>query len=272
MRDKLTQAGYDSPADTSLILLQHTLKQSKSWVLSHGEYQLTPQEQNTLQTVINKVKQGLPLPYILGYWDFFGRRFSVTPAVLIPRPETELLVELAIQHARLYIQPRIVDVGTGSGAIAVSLAAELPSAVVIGVDLSMAALRVAQGNSHQLSKSSVHFLQANLLAPCSAQFDLICANLPYIPSGTLSSLPVSRWEPRLALDGGVSGLDVIEKLLEQAQSRLSPTGVVLIEIESSLGAETLAIAQATFPNAQHRLIQDLAGHDRIVEIRQGINS
>lgn len=238
-------------------------------MLSHGEYQLTPQEQHTLQINLNKIEQGIPLPYILGYWEFFGRMFTVTPDVLIPRPETELLVEYAIQHARRHPQLGIVDVGTGSGAIAVSLAAELHSAVVIGVDLSMAALRVAQGNSHQLSQSRVHFLQANLLAPLSAQFDLICANLPYIPSGTLSSLTVSRWEPRLALDGGESGLDAISKLLEQAQPRLSPTGVVLIETESSLGAETIAAAQAVFPNAQHRLIQDLAGHDRIVEIRLG---
>lgn len=238
-------------------------------MLSHGEYQLTSQEKNALQLSLNKAQQGVPLPYILGYWDFYGRRFSVTPDVLIPRPETELLVEHAIQHARRWEQPRIVDVGTGSGAIAVSLAAELPKAIILGVDLSMAALRVAQANAHHLCTGRVHFLQSDLLAPFSAQFDLICANLPYIPSQTQATLAVSRWEPHLALDGGESGLDAIRSLLEQAQSRLSPAGVILLETESSLGTETLTAAQAAFPGAHHRLIRDLAGHDRIVEIQQG---
>ena len=213
--------------------------------------------------------QGVPLPYVLGRWDFYGRTFSITPDVLIPRPETELLVEHALQHAGAIRQPLIIDVGTGSGAIAVTLAVECPGATVLGADLSMAALRVAHTNAQRLCPSKVSFFQADLLAPFSTQFDLVCANLPYIPRQELNHLPVSQWEPKLALDGGESGLEVICTFLEQAQTRLSPSGMILLEIHASLGAETLAAAQAAFPSAQHQLIPDLAGLDRMVVIQQG---
>lgn len=241
-------------------------------MLSHSEYEPIPAEHATLLICTEQYLQGVPLPYILGSWEFFGRTFLVTPNVLIPRPETEDLVELALEHARHLHSPRILDVGTGSGCIAVSLAAELPTAIVLGVDLSMAALRVAQHNALHLGQSRVRFLQADLLTPFSAQFDLICANLPYIPSQTLATLAVSSWEPRLALDGGESGLEAIQRLLDQAQSRLAPNGVILLETDSTLGSETLLAAQKAYPHAHHRLIQDLAGLDRIVEIRQGYYS
>lgn len=271
LREKLNHFGCDTPGNTSLILLQHALNQPKSWILSHGEYQLNPQEDNTLQISLNAYLQGVPLPYVLGYWDFYGRTFQLTPDVMIPRPETELLVEKAIQHARSLQKPRIIDVGTGSGAIAVSLAAELPKAVVMGVDLSMAALRVAQVNAQRLCASKICFIQADLLTTFSGCFDLVCANLPYLPRQTLSTLSVSKWEPLLALDGGETGLDAIQKLLRQAQTRLSPLGMVLIETDASLGAETLAAAQAAFPKAQHQLISDLTGRDRIVAIQRNKN-
>jgi len=163
-------------------------------------------------------------------------------------------------------QPCIIDVGTGSGAIAISLASEIPGATVLGVDLSLAALRIAKINAQRLCPSRVTFVQGDLLMPFWRKFDLICANLPYIPRYTLPNLSVSQWEPKLALDGGETGLEVIYALLSQAQSRLSPTGVILLETEASLGVETLAAAQTVFPNAQQQLIQDLAGHDRLVEI------
>jgi release factor glutamine methyltransferase len=268
LKEKLAMGGCDSPGQTSLLLLQHALKQPKSWVLSHSEYEPTPEEHQVLHKNAKQYLQGMPLPYILGSWEFFGRTFQVTPDVLIPRPETEDLVELALEHARHLESPLIVDVGTGSGCIAISLAAELPTATVLGIDLSMAALRVAHQNARHLGQSRVRFLQSDLLTSFSAQFDLICANLPYIPSQTLTTLPVSRWEPRLALDGGKTGLEAIQRLLNQAQSRLAPNGVILLETETTLGNKTLVAAQEYFPHAHLRLIRDLAGLDRIVEIRQ----
>ncbi|MBW6466400.1 MAG: peptide chain release factor N(5)-glutamine methyltransferase, partial [Brevefilum sp.] len=143
LRAALANGGCESPGDTSIILLGHALDRPKSWILSHGEYSLTQTENYTLQTSLTQLLQGVPLPYVLGHWDFYGRTFQITPDVLIPRPETELLVEHALQHASTFQQPLVIDVGTGSGVIAVTLAAESPEATVLGVDLSMDALRVA---------------------------------------------------------------------------------------------------------------------------------
>jgi release factor glutamine methyltransferase len=269
LRTALTNGGCESPGDISLILLQNALNRPKSWILSHGEYSLIQQENHTLQASLSKLLQGVPLAYVLGHWDFYGRTFQISPDVLIPRPETELLVEYALNYAGVFQQPLIIDVGTGSGVIAVSLAAECPGAIVLGVDLSMAALRVAHANAQRFCPSRVSFFQSDLIAPFSTQFDLICANLPYIPRQELSHLPVAQWEPQLALDGGDSGLEVICTLLKQAQSRLSPSGVILLETQSTLGAETLAATKFVFPDAQHQLIHDLAGLDRMVVIQQG---
>jgi len=248
-------------------LLQHVLKQSKSWVLSHSEYRLTPQEHEALQESLDHFLKGVPLPYILGYWEFFGRTFQLTPDVLIPRPETEMLVEFALQHAQGLHSCRIIDIGTGSGCIAISLAAELPEATVFGVDLSMAALRIAQKNARYHNLPHIHFIQADLLSSFSTQFDLICANLPYIPTRTLDALPVSRRDPHLALDGGPSGMETIRRLLVQAKTRMAPNSVLLLEVESTLGASTLASAQEVFPNAYHQLVPDLTGLDRMIKIQ-----
>ena len=269
LQEKLVEKDVESPSLTSLVLLQHALNQSKSWILAHNDVELTHTQINTLLTDLEQCSRGVPLPYILGHWEFFGRTFTLTPDVLIPRPETELLIEKAIDHAHQFSDPLIADVGTGSGAIAVSLSAELPCASIVALDISRKALRVAHKNAHQHQQSHICFVQSDLLAPISARFDMICANLPYIPSKTLESLPITKWEPRLALDGGQSGLDLIRRLLRQAASRLSSTGIILLVTEASLGQATLAAAQEVFPNSQCHLIQDLAGHDRIVEIQHG---
>ena len=157
--------------------------------------------------------------------------------------------------------------GTGSGIIAVSLAAGQPDAAIIALDRSLPTLKVAQHNARQHALSQIHFVQSDLLEPFSMKFNLICANLPYIPTGTLSHLPVADWEPRVALNGGESGLELILRLLEQAQTRLAPKACLLLEIEASLGETALVAADAAFPEAQTTLHQDLAGLDRMVEIR-----
>jgi len=221
-----------------------------------------------LQTLTDQYLKGVPLPYLLGEWEFFGRKFIVTPDVLIPRPETEHLVESALDYLQSIESPLIVDVGTGSGAIAVSLAAECPSARVIAVDLSKPALTIAQRNARRLGQSQVDFLQTDLLSSLHTKFNLICANLPYIPSETLDTLEVARWEPRLALDGGISGLEDIRRLLIQARSRLSTPGALLMEIDASLGSESLSTAREILPQANCSLLKDLAGRDRIIKILQ----
>ena len=268
LHKSLVNSGIDQPLNSSLLLLAAALERPKTWVLAHGEYEPKPQEIQNIHSLLKRTTDGQPLPYVLGQWEFFGRAFKVTPDVLIPRPETESLVEIALDRVKGIKQPKIIDVGTGSGAIAITLTAELPTARVIASDISREALLIAQENARCLGHPEIRFLQADLLAPLSGQFDLICANLPYIPTGKLQDLQVAQWEPRRALDGGESGLDAITPLLQQARSRLTPDGLILIEIEASLGPASLSEAKAAFPKAQIRLVQDLAGQDRIIEVLQ----
>lgn len=266
IRTKLVVKDDENPDNTSLVLIRHALNKSKTWILAHGEYELTSTETHILQSLLEQYLGGVPLPYILGSWDFFNRSFKVTPDVLIPRPETELLVEKAIEFGQSLESLSIIDVGTGSGIIAVSLATNLAHADVFALDISRAALAVAKENAANHHQTRIRFIQSDLLTPFQGKFDLICANLPYIPSLKIETLEVTRWEPRLALDGGTSGLNLIEKLLEQAKTNLAPGGCVLLEIESSLGKASLDIASSIFPDAHRQLIQDLAGLDRVLQI------
>ncbi len=269
LQASLAESDVDQPDNTSLLLLAAALDRPKGWVLTHNDYTPSPQESEKIAALEKQASQGRPLPYILGWWEFFGRRFKVTADVLIPRPETESLVEIALEYAKMIQRPTIIDVGTGSGAIAVSLAADLPDAAVYASDISWAALKIARENAQRLGQAAIHFLQGNLLTPLAAQFDLICANLPYIPTRKLRQLKVARWEPRLALDGGESGLDTIKTLLAQARTRLAHKGLLLLEIEANLGPAALKAAKSAFPKAQIHLVQDLAGLDRIIEIQIG---
>ncbi len=245
-----------------------------------------------------RLEAGEPLPYLLGHWEFFGLDFIVTPAVLIPRPETELMVEQALRwlQARFGTRDvsacRVVDVGCGSGCVAIALAANfrgLPRATsrglhVTAVDLSPQALEVARRNveRHALA-GRVTLVQADMLPPQPPVFDLICANLPYIPSAKLDDLSVARWEPRSALDGGPDGLALIRRLLQQAAERLaerSPApvfgaggGLLLLEIELSQGMAVALLARQAFSrweeqggNVQVDVLPDLAGLDRLVRV------
>ncbi|HEY9122171.1 MAG TPA: peptide chain release factor N(5)-glutamine methyltransferase [Brevefilum sp.] len=266
LKDRLAETEDENAENTSLVLAAHALKKTKTWILAHGDYELQDKEISTLQNYMSQYLQGVPLPYILGSWAFFNRNFKVTPDVLIPRPETELLVERAIAFGQDKHPLTVVDVGTGSGIIAISLAASLRHASVYALDISSAALVVAKENAGTHQQSRIKFVQSDLLSPFSGGFDLICANLPYIPSQKMEKLPVAKWEPRLALDGGASGLESIEKLLFQAKSNLASGACILLEIESSLGKKALEIANMVFPKAKHQLIQDLAGIDRVLQI------
>jgi release factor glutamine methyltransferase len=267
IQTSLAEHHFETPGNISLLLLSHTLGEPKTWVLAHPEFELNSDEIHTLQSALERLLQGVPLPHLLGEWDFYGRSFSVSADVLIPRPETELLVKRALTLAARFDRPLIADVGTGSGDIAVTLAAALPRAYVLATDISRPALAIARRNAQRHLQSDLPLVQADLLQPFSSKFNLICANLPYIPTRTLATLTVAQWEPSLALDGGVSGLDLIEKLLHQALRRLAPGGIILLEIESSLGPATLSLAESIFPAAEIHLHQDLAGKDRLVEIQ-----
>ena len=211
------------------------------------------------------------MPYLIEKQEFFGIDFNVTPDVLIPRPETELLVEFALTWLKNKTgRTLIADVGIGSGCISVALGKHLPYASIIGADLSFNALRVAKGNIKKNSlENQISLVQTNLLAGFAARFDCICANLPYIPTKTLRSLPVKNFEPLSALDGGEDGLRFIEPLLYQSQKVIKPDGLILMEIESTLSHLVFDLSAIVFPDASIRIHNDLAGLPRLVQIQLG---
>lgn len=247
-------------------LLAHVTGRSRTWVLAHPEAALTQAQEQVLGAALERLEGGEALPYVLGRWAFYGLDFSLTPDTLIPRPETELLVETALAWLGAHPGRRwALDVGTGSGCIAVTLAVHAPDLRLLASDVSYPALRVARGNARQHAVAGrIWPLACDLLPPAARRFDLICANLPYIPSAKLATLAVARREPRLALDGGPDGLDLVRRLLRRAPGALAPGGLLLLEIEASQGASACALARAAFPVAEVRVVADLAGRERLL--------
>jgi len=264
----------DTPALDASVLLAHITQKPRTWVMAHPELTLTAGQRKHLEDSLARLENGEPFPYVIGHWEFFGMDLEITPDVLIPRPETELLVEKAI--AWLQEEPRrrtVADVGTGSGAIAIAIAMHVRDAHILATDLSFAALQVAQRNSRKFNIGNIDFVQCNLLPthidPLATQshFDLICANLPYIPTQTLHTLPIFNREPTLALDGGTDGLDTFRELLKIAPEWLAPNGLILLEIEATRGVQALTMASDLFSQAEIHLHQDLTGRDRLLEIQ-----
>ena len=261
----------DTPGLDAQVLLARVMERPRSWLLAHPETLLTGEQLVALEALVQRLERGEPLPYVLGQWEFFGLEFEVTPEVLIPRPETELLVERAIAWLQARPGYRLAaDIGTGCGCIAISLAVNVADVHVTAIDISPQALAVARCNAEKLHVADrITFLEADLIPdPLSANpFSLIAANLPYIPTRTLHKLPIYGREPTVALDGGADGLSIIRKLLELAPKRLAPGGLLLLEIEASEGPEVLSMAQEAFPEAEIRLHQDLGGNDRLLEVQ-----
>jgi len=250
------------------VLLAGLLNKPRAWIIAHPEAVIDPAEQPVLDSAIQRLKCGEPLPYILGHWEFFGLDFQLNPATLIPRPETELLVEQAVAWLEERPERRhVADVGTGSGCIAVSLAYHIPDLNVVATDISTQALQAAQENARANHVSQqVSFLQSYLLEGVQVNFDLICANLPYIPTQTLASLAVHNREPDLALDGGADGLELINALLKAAPRHLAQGGRLLMEIEASQAEAIECLAGETFPKGDIWVTKDLAGRDRLLVV------
>ncbi len=257
------------------VLLAYAMDRPRTWLLAHLETPLTTTQLETANRAVEQLRAGVPLPYIVGHWEFFGLDFDITNDVLIPRPETELLVEKAIAWLRASPERRtIADIGTGSGAIAVTLAMHIPDAHLLATDISLAALVVARRNTRKFNVlHQIDLLLCDLLPrhidplPTERHFDLICANLPYIPTEKLHSLPVYGREPEIALDGGKDGLDLYRRLFKLAPDWLAPCGMMLLEIEASLGPQALGLAYDAFSeDVILHLHQDFAGHDRLLEV------
>jgi release factor glutamine methyltransferase len=251
------------------VLLAHHLNRPRAWVLAHPEVVLRPDQIEPLERKIERLEKGEPLAYLLGKWQFYGLELEVGPSVLIPRPETELLIDEALHWLRLHPERRLAaDIGTGSGCIAIALAANVDGLNVIATDISQEALEIARRNVERYAlQGSIHLIQADLLPEKSGMLDLVCANLPYIPTGVLKSLPRLEAEPRLALDGGAVGLNLIRRLLDYLPGCLAAGGLVLLEIEAGQGAAALQYASRNFIGAQISILPDLAGHHRVLRIQ-----
>jgi release factor glutamine methyltransferase len=250
------------------VLLARSIGKEKTWILAHPEETLNEMEKERWEAALADCETGIPMPYVIGEWEFYGLMLKVTPAVLIPRPETELLVETGLRWLAEHPGRRsAVDVGTGSGCIPVALAMNVPDLQVLATDISPEALEVARANVERYHLTScVRLVEANLMEVIDGLFDLITANLPYIPDERLSSLAVSRWEPAVALGGGADGLRFIAPFLEQAAAKLGPQGQVLAEIDASLEGEVQRLAEVHWPKARIEVRKDLAGLARLLVV------
>lgn len=258
-----------SPSLDAQVLLATLLDVSRAHVIAHPERVLTSEQASQYASWIKRREQGEPIAYILGRKAFYDRELIVTSDVLIPRPETELLLEEALSFAQAsHAAGTAVDVGTGSGALAVTFAAHLPAWKVYATDISSKALAVAKINAESVP-STITFFDGDLLMPLivdSIRVDLVMANLPYIASDEVPTLAVSHYEPVLALDGGADGLVLIRQLLEQAKIVCNPGALILLEIGADQGAAAQSAALTIFPDANVIVLKDYAGFDRIVRI------
>jgi len=256
--------GVDSPRLTIELLLAHVLQKKRMQLYLEFEQGLDEPTLEKLRPLVKRRVDGEPLQYITGATEFFGLKFAVDRRVLIPRPETELLVETVIARA----PATVVEVGVGSGCIAVTLAKKLPATELWAVDVSADALAVAQANAarHEVEKR-IRFLESDLLSnlPVSLQVEAIVSNPPYIASGDWAKLPkeVRDFEPALALTAGEDGLEIIRRLVTTARRILSPTGFVALEI----GAGQRGAVETIFGGAQfvvRDVVKDLQGHERVM--------
>ena len=266
--ESLRTAGTPEPARDAKVLLAHSLGKQKTFLIAYPEFELTDEQQDRFSTVIERRADREPLQHILGRQEFYGRDFRVSPDVLIPRPETEAIVELAVSFLADRPEPRFLDIGTGSGCIAVSVAAELPTARGVATDISPSALAVACENAQTHGVAyRVSFTEGDLFGPAGdAEFDLIVSNPPYVPLEDFRGLEpeVREFEPRSALTDEGDGLAIIRKIISEAPRHLKPGGRLLIEIGFGQSESVAAMIDASvwLKPAFH---DDLQGIPRILE-------
>jgi release factor glutamine methyltransferase len=246
--DKLRTHGVDNPQVEATLLLSHAIGRDRVFVIAHDEQNLSAEQSHTFAAAVSRRAAGEPLQYITGRQEFFKLDFVVTPDVLIPRPETELVVEAALELFPDNAEFKFADIGTGSGCIAISVLHERRRAHATAIDKSASALRVAKENADRHAVSDrMQLVTADLLATAQPEvFDLIVSNPPYIPDVELTTLQreVQR-EPQSALSGGADGLDVIRRLLEQAPPRLRTGGYLIFEFGINQDVKVSELVPAT---------------------------
>jgi len=270
--DRLEAADVGSPRMNAEVLLMFVLGVNRAYLYAHPERDLTAEDEARYDEVLARRATGMPSQYITGHQEFWGLDFVVSPAVLIPRPETEHLVETVLELARGIPHPKLVDVGTGSGCVALALAHELKSAEVYAVDVSADALEIARANAARLQLDGrVRFMQSNVLEALAdvCDFDFVVSNPPYVGFGEADKVQksVRDFEPRVAVFAGEQGLDVIGLLIEQAHRALKPGGWLAMEIGYSMRDAVVNLLSPTMWE-DVRVVPDLQGIPRVVAARK----
>jgi release factor glutamine methyltransferase len=269
---RLRGAGVEGARIEAEVLICHALSVTRERLFARLRHAMPADAQQTFTALLARRLAHEPSAYITRHREFYGLEFECTPAALIPRPETELLVELALAWIKDtdVPYPTMVDVGTGTGAIAIATAVNAPNTRVIATDTSRAALTLARGNAetHGVAKH-IDFVESDLLSAIRGPFDIIAANLPYIPTRLYQELPpeISGHEPQIALHSGPRGTEVIERLLASASGGLRPRGLLLAEHAWDQGAALRATARRVFPDALIDTKRDLSGNERVLVVR-----
>ena len=278
-REKLRASEVDDAGFEAEYLLRHALGCTREHLLLALDSDVSSSDQLRFDSVVDRRADGEPSAYITGHKEFYGLEFKVDPRALIPRPETELLVELALDFAARRTSRgeglNIAEVGVGCGAIAIALAVNLSGARVVATDISPAALKLASENvSRHGVEVRVTLLEGDLLQDVSGPIDILVSNPPYIPSSQVDILPreIRDHEPRVALDGGENGMVLIERLICQAKEKLRPGGAMFVEIGWDLGDRVLARSFELWPESEVSITPDLAGLDRILTLRSPIGA
>lgn len=268
-RATLAAAGIPYPWLDAEILAAHVLDSSRERLHTYPEQRLTAPQRARMRRLTSRRVARVPVPYLVGEREFYGHLLKVTPAVLIPRPSSELLVELAVDWLKTHPDARrVIDLGTGSGAVAISIAIAVPSVRIEARDVSPRALRVAAENiARYRLRRRITPVKGDLLSG-AAPADVVVANLPYIPDALRRIRPKELdYEPALALDGGKDGLLLIRVALAQAPAVAKPGGLVLFECDPAQTRRIVRLAQGHWPSAQISVHKDLAGLDRVVRIQ-----
>lgn len=266
--DYLTRRGNETGRLDAELLLGRVLKLDRIALIMHAERPLSPSELHDFRELFKRRRAGEPIAYLLGEREFFGIPLRVDKRVLIPRPDTERLVEVALERTRARsMLGAALDLCTGSGCVAIAFARARPTWRVAGIDVSPDALAVAGDNAQRTGAiRNLRLLEGSLFGPVPGQrFDLITANPPYIPTAELAELPldVRGFEPHLALDGGADGLDLVREIAEQARQHLTPGGLLALEIGADQGPRTTEILRE-HGYVDVELARDLGGRDRVV--------
>ncbi|MBP2627164.1 MAG: Protein-(glutamine-N5) methyltransferase, release factor-specific [Firmicutes bacterium] len=270
-RQYFGEKGVENPRLDAEVLLSHILEVDRMYLYVHFDQPLEERELAAFRVAVKKRAARLPVAYIIGSKEFMGLDFKVTPAVLIPRPDTEILVEAALKRLAAVDSPRILDIGTGSGAICVSMLAKLQSAVGVAVDISPEALLIAKANaeSHQVEER-LTFCQGDLFGPVQGQvFTAILSNPPYIPEADIAGLtPEVRQEPNQALVGGKDGLDFYRRIIHEGRNYLATGGFIAMEVGIGQAPQVAAMAEKTGFFKVSEIIKDYGGIERVVVLEE----